>query len=130
MVRTTERSLETVSWWAVNARLSNLSGKLLDAHLAHVEYTHGQQILYQLMSLGAETQLPEICDDKDVTIAVLEGQGSLTLNQEIIPLEPGRLIFIPAQMTHTLQTQTSLFFLLSRCESNSGLPDKAWSITL
>lgn len=130
MVRTTERSLETVSWWAVNARLNNLSGKLLGGHLAHVEYSHGQQILYQLISLGAETQLPEICDDKDVTITVLEGQGNLTLNQEIIPLESGRLIFIPAQMPHTLQTQTSLVFLLSRCESNSGLPEKAWSITL
>ncbi len=97
-----------------------------------VEYTSGQQTLYQqnLMSLGAETQLPEICDDKDVTIAVLEGQGKLTLNQEIIPLEPGRFIFIPAQMAYTLQTQTSLVFLLSRCESNSGLPEKAWAITL
>jgi nitric oxide dioxygenase len=65
-----------------------------------------------------------------VTIAVLEGQGKLTLNQEIIPLEPGRFIFIPAQMSHTLQTQTSLVFLLSRCEPNSGLPATAWAITL
>ena len=105
------------------------SGQVINFEI--VEYTQGQQTLYQqLMSLGAETQLPEICDDKDVTIAVLEGQGSLTLNQEIIFLDPGRLIFIPAQMPHTLQTQTSLVFLLSRCESNSGLPEKAWSITL
>lgn len=97
-----------------------------------VEYTHGHQTLYQqnLMSLGAETELPEICDEKDVTIAVLEGHGNLTLNQEIIPLEPGRFIFIPAQMSHTLRTQTSLVFLLSRCESNSGLPETAWAITL
>ena len=97
-----------------------------------VEYTHGHQTLYQqnLMSLGAETELPEICDEKDVTIAVLEGHGNLTLNQEIIPLEPGRFIFIPAQMPHTLRTQTSLVFLLSRCESNSGLPETAWAITL
>ncbi len=97
-----------------------------------VEYTHGQQTLYQqnLMSLGAKTELLEICDEKDVTIAVLEGYGSLTLNQEIVPLEPGGFIFIPAQMSYTLQTQTSLVFLLSRCESNLGLPEKAWAITL
>ncbi len=97
-----------------------------------VEYTHGQQTLYQqnLMSLGAETELPEICEEKDVTIAVLEGQGNLILNQEIIPLETGRFIFIPAQMSYTLRTQTSLTFLLSRCEPNSGLPEKAWAITL
>ena len=44
-----------------------------------VEYIHGQQTLHQqnLMSLGAETELPEICNEKDVTIAVLEGQGNL-----------------------------------------------------
>ena len=97
-----------------------------------VEYTHGHQTLYQqnLMSLGAEAELPEIYDEKDVTIAVLQGHGSLTLNQEIILLEPGRFIFIPAQMPHILQTQTSLVFLLSRCESNSGLPETAWAITL
>lgn len=130
MVITPERSLETVSWWAVNARLNNLCGKLRGAPLAYVEYTHQQQILDQLISLGTEIQLPEICDDKDVTITVSEGQGNLTLNQEIIPLEPGRLSFIPGHMPHTLQTQSSLFFLLSRCESNSGLPEKAWSITL
>jgi mannose-6-phosphate isomerase-like protein (cupin superfamily) len=105
------------------------SGQVINCEI--VEYTSGQQTLYQhLMSLGAETQLPEICDNKDVTIAVLEGHGKLTLNQEIIPLEPGRFIFIPAQMSHTLQTQTSLVFLLSRCEPNSGLPETAWAITL
>lgn len=97
-----------------------------------VEYTHGQQTLYQqnLMSLGAETELPEICDGKDVTIAVLEGQGSLTLNEEIIPLEPGRFIFIPAQIPHTLRTCTRLVFLLCRCESDPGLPETAWALTL
>jgi mannose-6-phosphate isomerase-like protein (cupin superfamily) len=97
-----------------------------------VEYMHGQQTLYQqnLMSLGANTELPEICDEKDVTIAVLEGHGTLTLNEEVIPLEPGRFIFIPAQMPHVLRAQTSLVFLLSRCESNSDLPETAWTITL
>jgi len=110
--------------------LNASSGQVINFEI--VEYTSGQQTLYQqnLMSLGAETQLPEICEEKDVTIAVLEGHGTLTLNQEIVPLEPGRFIFIPAQMSHTLRTQTSLVFLLSRCESNSGLPEKAWAITL
>ena len=110
--------------------LNAASGQVINFEI--VEYTSGQQTLYQqnLMSLGAETQLPEICEEKDVTIAVLEGHGTLTLNQEIVPLEPGRFIFIPAQMSHTLRTQTSLVFLLSRCESNSGLPEQAWAITL
>jgi len=124
MVRTTERSphLQLLP-------SSVASGQVINFEI--VESTHEQQTLYQyLMNLGAETKVLEICDDKDVTIAVIEGQGKLTLNQEIIFLEPGRLIFIPAQMPHTLQTQTSLVFLLSRCESNCDLPEKAWSITL
>jgi len=97
-----------------------------------VEYTRGQQMLYQqnLMSLGADTHLPEICDTKDVTIAILEGDGSLTLNEEIIPLEPGRFIFIPAQMPHTLQAYVRLVFLLCRSESDSDVLETAWTITL
>jgi mannose-6-phosphate isomerase-like protein (cupin superfamily) len=97
-----------------------------------VEYTHGQKTLYQqnLMSLGADTNLPNICDDKDVTIAILEGNGSLTLNQEIISLEPGRFIFIPAQQSHTVQAHSRLVFLLCRSESDPDLSETAWTITL
>lgn len=101
-----------------------------DSFMAQTTAMHRSSHLQNLMSLGADTELPELCDEKDVTIAVLEGCGNLTLNQETIPLEPGRFIFIPAQMPHTLRTQTSLIFLLSRCESDSGLPETAWAITL
>jgi mannose-6-phosphate isomerase-like protein (cupin superfamily) len=97
-----------------------------------VEYTHGQKMLYQqnLMSLGTNTDLLDICDDKDVTIAILEGDGSLTLNEEIISLQPGRFIFIPAQRSHTVQAHTRLVFLLCRSESDSDLAETAWTITL
>jgi mannose-6-phosphate isomerase-like protein (cupin superfamily) len=101
-----------------------------------VEYTHGQKMLYQqnLMSLGADTNLPNMCDDKDVTIAILEGNGSLTLNEEIISLEPGRFIFIPAQRPHTVQAHTRLVFLLCRSESDADVDadvlETAWTITL
>lgn len=83
-----------------------------------------------LMNLSASTQLLEIRDDKDVTIAVLEGEGSLTLNEEIIVLEPGRFVFIPAHLPHTVCTQTSLTFLLNRCKSAPGAHDSAWMMTL
>lgn len=97
-----------------------------------VEYTHGQKTLYQqnLMSLGAGAQLPEVCDRKDVTIAILQGNGSLTLNQETIPLEPGRFIFIPTQLPHSLQAHTRLVFLLCRSEADSDLSETAWMMTL
>jgi mannose-6-phosphate isomerase-like protein (cupin superfamily) len=96
------------------------------------EYIHGQHSPYQqhLMSLSAEAKLPETYDDKDVTIAILEGQGSLTLTEEIIPLEPGRFVFIPAHMPHQLNTETRLVFLLSRCDSDPGIHDSAWMINL
>ncbi len=35
MVRTIDQALKTVPWWAGNARLTNLSGRLLGAHVAH-----------------------------------------------------------------------------------------------
>lgn len=97
-----------------------------------VEYVHEQQTLYQqnLMSLGASTELSAVFDNKDVTIAILEGYGNLILNEESVPLEPGRFIFIPAELPHTLQAHTSLVFLLSQCESHSDLPETAWTITL
>lgn len=46
-----------------------------------VAYKHEQQPVFQqtLMSLSADTVLPDLCDEKDVTIAILEGCGSLTL---------------------------------------------------
>jgi len=97
-----------------------------------LEYMHGQQTLYQqnLISLGADTELPEISDEKDITIAVLEGEGNLKLNQDTIPLELGRLVFIPAYLPHTIQAQTHLTFLLSRCEPDPSSHDSAWLITL
>lgn len=95
-------------------------------------YAYEQQTLYQqkLVNLGADTELLEIADEQDITIAVLEGEGYLKLNQEIIPLELGRLVFIPAFLPHTLQAQTNLTFLLSRCEPDPSSQDSAWLITL
>ncbi len=65
------------------------------------------------MSLGADVQLPAIRDAQDVTIAVLDGCGNLTVNDETVALEPGMFVFIPADTFHTLQTQSRLVFLLN-----------------
>ncbi|MBV9388719.1 MAG: cupin domain-containing protein [Chroococcidiopsidaceae cyanobacterium CP_BM_ER_R8_30] len=87
-------------------------------NLEIVQHSYARQTMYQqnLMSLGTEAELLEICDAKDVTLTVLEGQGSLTLYEEVLTLEPGMFVFIPAQTPHTLRTQASLIFLLVRCE--------------
>lgn len=90
-------------------------------NLEIVQHSYAQQTIYQqnLMSLGTEVELLEICDAKDVTLTVLEGQGSLALHEEVLTLEPGMFVFIPAQTPHTLRTQASLIFLLIRCEPES-----------
>ncbi|MEB3337591.1 MAG: cupin domain-containing protein [Leptolyngbyaceae bacterium] len=97
-----------------------------------VAFAPDLQTLYpqNLMSLEADTELLGSSEGEDITLAVLEGQGSLILNEEVIPLEPGRLIFIPAQMPHALKAYTRLVFLLNRCESDPGLQATAWVITL
>lgn len=136
MVSTTNQPLETVH----RSELSPLVRGNVSPPLESVtgwsheiaEHTHGQQTLYQqnLVSLGADAILPEIYDAKDGTITILEGEGSLTLNEETIPLEPGQLVFIPAHLPHRIQTQTRLTFLLSRCEPTPNTHDSAWLITL
>lgn len=98
-------------------------------NLEILQHSYGQQTLYQqLMSLGANVELPEICDATDVTLTVLEGEGTLTLNQEVVTLEPGMFVFIPAHMLYTLRTQTSLIFLLIRCEPEPTASESAWVV--
>ena len=93
---------------------------------------HGDQSLYQqnLMSLGADVQLPEMCDAKDITIAVLEGNGNLIIQEETVTLEPGIFVFIPANISHSLQTRSRLVFLLNRCMPDRDTHDLPWVINL
>lgn len=100
-------------------------------NLEIVQHSYGQQTLYEqnLISLGAEVELPEICDAKDVTLTVLEGQGSLILHEEVVILAPGTFVFIPAYTPHTLRTQTNLISLLIRCEPDPVADESAWLVT-
>jgi hypothetical protein len=70
------------------------------------------------IALGADARLVELCDPQDVTIllrrryanAAIAGEGSLTLNEEIVPLALGRLVLIPARMPHTVCTSLQPHF--------------------
>ncbi|NJR48450.1 MAG: cupin domain-containing protein [Leptolyngbyaceae cyanobacterium CSU_1_3] len=97
-----------------------------------VQHSYGEQAIYQqnIMSLGTDVQMPEICDAQDVTIAVLEGNGNLIVNDELVALEPGIFVFIPANTCHTLQTQSQLIFLLSRCSPGLAIDESSWVINL
>ncbi|MGV0023439.1 cupin domain-containing protein [Phormidesmis priestleyi] len=104
-----------------------------------VQHGYGDQAIYQqsMMSLGADVQLPEICDAQAVTIAVLKGNGDLTVNDELVALEPGMFVFIPANTSYQLQTRPlagnstrSLIFLLSRCRPDVTIDASPWIINL
>ncbi|NDJ17365.1 cupin domain-containing protein [Myxacorys almedinensis] len=101
-------------------------------NLEIVHHGYGDQALYQqsIMSLGTDVQLPEICDAQDITIAVIEGNGTLTVNDEIVTLEPGVFVFIPANTYHMLQTQSQLIFLLNRCRPDPDIGESSWIINL
>jgi photosystem II CP43 chlorophyll apoprotein len=62
MVRTTAQPLETVPWWAGNARLTNLSGKLLGAHVAHaglIVLWAGAMTLFELAHFNPQQPMYE-----------------------------------------------------------------------
>lgn len=95
-----------------------------------VQHSYGQQVVYQqnLMSLGAGVELPEVCDSTDVTIVILEGNGAIALNQQVVTLEPGMFIFVPAHTTHTLKTTSRLTFLLIRAQPDIQATLQAYAV--
>lgn len=83
----------------------------------------------KLLSLEAEAELP-LCDPKDLNITVLEGQGSLTLHQGVITLEPGMLVCIPAFIPYVLRTSSDLVLMLDWCEPDLATNESVWVFNL
>ncbi len=83
-----------------------------------------------LMHIQNSGDSPEVCDAKDVAIAVLEGEGKLSLRGEEVPLEAGKFVFIPANTPHRLQSTTNLILFLSRYEASASKGDTAWVFDL
>jgi mannose-6-phosphate isomerase-like protein (cupin superfamily) len=82
------------------------------------------------MSLEAEVEQPAIWNE-DVTIAILEGKGCLYFKQEVVMLEPGIFVFIPAHNLYELKAYTQLVFLMDCFESNQSIAvDSVWVINL
>ncbi|MEO0538935.1 MAG: cupin domain-containing protein [Cyanobacteria bacterium P01_A01_bin.123] len=66
-----------------------------------------------MFCLGADTEISEHTATRNATVQVLEGKGTLTLNQDAIALEPGVLILMPANAPHSLVAATELTFILT-----------------
>lgn len=66
-----------------------------------------------LFCLSADTEISEHTATRNATVQVLEGKGMLTLADNIIPLEPGVVILMPANIPHALTAASDLAFLLT-----------------
>jgi quercetin dioxygenase-like cupin family protein len=75
-----------------------------------LKYHAGQQTL---LCLAAGTDISEHTSTQNAIVHVLEGQGILTLNGQDIALEPGVLVFMPANAPHALKAHENLAFLLT-----------------
>lgn len=87
-----------------------------------IEYPHSgvlskvllkdQVCQYTLFCLATNTEISEHTSTRNATINVIEGRGLLTLSGNNIVLEPGVLVFMPANAPHALQAEENLAFLL------------------
>ena len=83
-----------------------------------------------LMPLKNSADSPEICDARDVAIAVLEGEGRRSLHGEEVPLKAGKFVLIPANTPHRLQSTSNLILFLSRYRSAPLTEEVAWVFDL
>jgi len=67
---------------------------------------------YTLFCLAAQTDIAEHTSTRNAVVSVIEGQGTLTLEGQNIPLNSGVFVFMPANAPHALQAETNLAFLL------------------
>lgn len=68
---------------------------------------------YTLLCLSAGTDIAEHSSTRNATVQVIEGQGTLTLEGQEIHLEPGVIVFMPANAPHALKAEANLAFLLT-----------------
>ncbi|MEG4498063.1 hypothetical protein QUB05_12690 [Microcoleus sp. F10-C6] len=80
----------------------------------------------KLMSLGRNCEIPDLDNSKDVTLAVLEGVGTLTVCDRTVTLKPGVFVFLPAGIPRSLTVQTALNLLLIDCEADPDMSESVW----
>ena len=64
-----------------------------------------------LMCLTAGTELSEHTASRIVTLMVIDGRGTFTLEGREIVMEPGVLIHMPANTPHAVRAEENLAFL-------------------
>ena len=69
-----------------------------------------------LMSMAEGTELSEHTSTRQGTVYVVEGKGVFNLEGEDIKMEPGVLIYMKANMRHSLVAEENTSFILSLVE--------------
>lgn len=64
-----------------------------------------------LLCLTAGTELAEHTAPRTVSLMVIEGRGTFTLEGREIEMEPGVFIYMPAHTPHALRAEENLAFL-------------------
>lgn len=80
----------------------------------------------ELMSLGANSAMPDLDDSQDVTVTVFEGLGSLVVGDRTVTLTPGVFVFVPAGISRAIKVETTLNLLMIRCDSDPDTNESAW----
>ncbi|NJR26367.1 MAG: cupin domain-containing protein [Richelia sp. CSU_2_1] len=95
---------------------------------ASVDRIAGGQPAYshEVMSLGANSAMPDLNDSQDVTVTVLEGLGSLVVGDRTVTLTPGVFVFVPAGISRAIKVETTLNLLMIRCDSDPDTNESAW----
>lgn len=70
-----------------------------------------EQINLSLVCLTAGTVIPEHTASRNVSVTIIEGRGTLTLEGQAVTLQPGVFVYIPAHAPHALQALENLAFL-------------------
>jgi quercetin dioxygenase-like cupin family protein len=70
-----------------------------------------EQSNFSLLCLTAGTSLPEHTAPRHVSLTVIEGRGTFTLNGQEIALQSGVFIYMPANTPHALHALENLALL-------------------
>ena len=69
-----------------------------------------------LFSMATGTDIGTHTSTKEGFVYVIEGKGTFVLNEEKIPMVPGKIIFMDKNAPHSLKAEENTSFLLSLYE--------------
>lgn len=70
-----------------------------------------EQTQFSLICIAAGFEIPEHSASRHVSVTVIEGKGTLTLEGREITLEAGVFVYMPANTPHALKALENLAFL-------------------